>query len=563
MLHNVVVTLDVFPEPTVATVKRLYAHALRCARPDCTRPLYNQDNDTGEWILNSRIAHIHARRRGGPRWMEMTAEQNRADTNLLLLCIEHSYDVDERPDAFPPDLLRDWKQAQLDEYVAVARGWPLTDVDAGRVLQASSVSLEREHAGAVVAVARAAERFTLAARQAREGPAAAAAAWRSVYEQARRSFQGWDEDGNAVHAEPSRFENDRGRAVLSAALRAAAELLAPLANDVKVELAAARASRPTTNRWTDWVARAVDAVLAASSTWPAPPQLNDDDRLETSLREVSKAVDALSAAWRGDRTEQPPAAPHTPPADTVAEDPVSAHRALLDRARPFHRVDHRPYDQDLRAQLGSAAEQAATLPPVASALGIGLSTTCALAAAVAGNAPEDVLIALADQDAARRPLSAAVHLLGETVRYAHRRGFTERATWAQGRLLDLWESVDLTCVSTYDADDANGRHVFAYGALVTTPDRVRQRLEQALTSTPEILLPFIGYCASWYENIDFATHRTRAIHRRYSDLPAWFPTSSIVATAAAAAVLPAAPTGVADPDGAESLLAQLLQLAAE
>jgi len=126
-------------------VKRLCARAFRCARPDCSRPLYKQDNDTGDLALNSRVAHIHARRPGGPRWIEMPAEDNRADANLLLLCIEHSYEVDELPDLYPAELLREWKQAQLDEHGQAQRGWPLTDADAGRVLEASSRAAEHHH----------------------------------------------------------------------------------------------------------------------------------------------------------------------------------------------------------------------------------------------------------------------------------------------------------------------------------------------------------------------------------------------------------------------------------
>jgi len=72
--HNDRVADGAHPEPSAGSVKALYARAFRCARPDCQRPLYKQDNETGDLVLSSRVAHIHARRRGGPRWIEMTAE---------------------------------------------------------------------------------------------------------------------------------------------------------------------------------------------------------------------------------------------------------------------------------------------------------------------------------------------------------------------------------------------------------------------------------------------------------------------------------------------------------
>ncbi|SMC95001.1 hypothetical protein SAMN05660733_02854 [Lentzea albidocapillata] len=68
----------------------------RCAKPDCSKPLYRMNNETGETILNGRVAHIHPRRRGGPRWKdEMTAEDNRSADNLLLLCEEHAFEIDD------------------------------------------------------------------------------------------------------------------------------------------------------------------------------------------------------------------------------------------------------------------------------------------------------------------------------------------------------------------------------------------------------------------------------------------------------------------------------------
>ena len=439
--HNGRVTASAHPEPTPATVKRLYARAFRCARPDCSRPLYKQDNDTGDLALNSRVAHIHARRPGGPRWIEMSAEDNRADANLLLLCIEHSYEVDELPDLYPAELLREWKQAQLDEHEQAQRGWPLTDADAGRVLEASSRAVEHHHAGAVLGAVRAAERLALAARGARRGPAARAAAWRAARARARNAFTAWDQDGNALYAEPSRHETEQHKAALLAALEDAFEALAPLADEAKVELAAVRASRPAVEPWSAWASRAVDEVIAASSTWPGPPGLEDDDRLDGALSGLAEATDALTAAWRGDPAAPPPPEPDPGP-PPVLRDPLQDHRALLERARPYARVDHRPYDAALRAELAAAAEQAAGIPPVPSALAVGLSATCRLAAAVAGNADDDELAALAEQDARRRPLSAAVLLLAEAARAAEDRGRAVPQEQAEAALAALWDSVD-------------------------------------------------------------------------------------------------------------------------
>ncbi|UZE19925.1 hypothetical protein LOY70_10090 [Pseudomonas sp. B21-054] len=127
--------------PTQATVKELYANAFRCAYPSCQRPLYKVDSETGERFLNSNVAHICARSEGGERWdADMTEEENRSIRNLLILCLEHAWEVDRpnRVDVFPPNLLRTWKQEQLKEFDAIGgQGWMLTSEMASEALRAS------------------------------------------------------------------------------------------------------------------------------------------------------------------------------------------------------------------------------------------------------------------------------------------------------------------------------------------------------------------------------------------------------------------------------------------
>lgn len=127
--------------PSQATVKALYANAFRCAYPSCRRPLYKVDPETGERSLKSNVAHICARSEGGERWDEnMTEEENRSSSNLLILCLEHAWEVDQpnRAAAFPPDLLKAWKQEQLNEFDAIGgQGWILNSEMADEALNAS------------------------------------------------------------------------------------------------------------------------------------------------------------------------------------------------------------------------------------------------------------------------------------------------------------------------------------------------------------------------------------------------------------------------------------------
>ena len=129
------------PGPTPATAKLLYGTAYRCAYKNCPRPLYRVDEQTGVRTLNSRICHIHARRENGPRWNPtQTAEDNRSEQNLVLMCLEHASAIDDPAleDNFPAELLREWKKEQLEEFEKLAQSWALSADMADEVIRASS-----------------------------------------------------------------------------------------------------------------------------------------------------------------------------------------------------------------------------------------------------------------------------------------------------------------------------------------------------------------------------------------------------------------------------------------
>ena len=210
-------TVSAYPLPKPSTVRELYASAFRCAHPDCNRPLYKVSDENGDRVLNSRVAHIHARRKGGPRWVDMPAEENRAFDNLILLCIEHSYEVDENPDPYPADLLREWKARQVAEYEQIRRNWPINDDEATEVLVASE-SLDTLHAASTVELVRRVEALRLAAERTRSGVRAWAGRWQQLRERTRSSYNMWDEDGNPVYLEPSVAEARPMREGISNAL---------------------------------------------------------------------------------------------------------------------------------------------------------------------------------------------------------------------------------------------------------------------------------------------------------------------------------------------------------
>lgn len=131
------------PEPTASTAKELYANALLCGFPSCTERLFKSTPGQAKRSLNSRIAHICARRENGPRWdPSMTPTESRSAENLILLCLDHAnvIDLPENVGRYPADLLRQWKAKQLASYDAAVGGYVLSDDEVEEVLRVSNTT---------------------------------------------------------------------------------------------------------------------------------------------------------------------------------------------------------------------------------------------------------------------------------------------------------------------------------------------------------------------------------------------------------------------------------------
>lgn len=99
-----------------------------CYFPDCATPVIVSVG--GVPIVNVHISHIRGGSAGSPRYDPKMTDQERASfDNLLLLCKPHHDLVDTiDPDAFPIDLLKEWKATREGEgLVALRRLGDLTE----------------------------------------------------------------------------------------------------------------------------------------------------------------------------------------------------------------------------------------------------------------------------------------------------------------------------------------------------------------------------------------------------------------------------------------------------
>jgi len=260
--HNWCMPSDESPPVTASTIRSLYGAAYRCAHPDCRRPLYNVDGESGDRILNSRVAHIHARRRGGPRWIEMPPEENRDFDNLLLLCTQHSYEIDDFPDRFPAEMLREWKAAQILEYDQI-HNWPLTDTEAEEVRTLS----EGEPVWSTLELVRQVAAVRLTAQRNRTATRTVVTSWQDLRKRTQARFPGWDDEGNDVVVEPATVEVEPIKRRIVATLAVAAEELTPKVEAARVELAAARAAHPQLQPWCDDLGRHLIGLQEVAAEW--------------------------------------------------------------------------------------------------------------------------------------------------------------------------------------------------------------------------------------------------------------------------------------------------------
>ena len=488
--------------------------------------MYRLSDDTGYRVLNSRVAHIHARRKGGPRWLDMPADENRAFDNLVLLCVEHSYEVDTTPNLFSANMLREWKAAQIAEYDRLQRSWPISDEEVTEVLVASE-SFDALHAPSTVELVRRAEALRLVAERTRGLIRSWARRWQQVTEQTRRSFNMWDDDGNPVYVEPSETEVRPMREGIKSALTSALDEVGPAAETARIELAAVRATRTQVAPWCDALDRAITEVTNTASTWTGGSDPASDTAFDNALVGLKQSVSDLVRASRGEQVE----VPEPPPAvsESGDGDPLAEHRELLDEARPFHRVGHRPYAPELRERVAEATGQAAAIPPTAHLLAIGLDTTAALAGAVAGNATEDEQLELVERDRQRLPICAAAALLQETTR--HDDGRNAPAEAARENLCRLWSETDWASAASWAGNDVNGQSMMYAFARVTSDEEVRDQLAHVLENRPELLEPIVVSCASWVEHLDSRTWNLTGFGRTYRELPPWLPIEPIRARA--------------------------------
>lgn len=233
------------------------------------------NDDTGEWLLNSSVAHIHARSEGGPRWdPEMSAAENQNTSNLLPLCNDHAAEIDDTPEHYPADLLREWKQEQLQEYRNLNRSWLVNDEQVDEIAAASfdprQAGIAHVGAGAVISTVRYVGLMVETARSRRRQASEVVYAWNAARDRATRMTPVFDQNGERLRVEPPRIETNPIREALLNSLNKAEAALDDQVVPLVAELHAVQAASPKLGPWCVWVEQAARQLTHAVGRWENP-----------------------------------------------------------------------------------------------------------------------------------------------------------------------------------------------------------------------------------------------------------------------------------------------------
>ena len=463
----------------------------------------------------------------------MSEDDNRSPANLMPLCFEHAWEIDQAEDTYPADLLREWKAAQLEECRQLQKSWSLTDAEVSEVSRVSFDSLEHSYtsAAANIVMQTITEVGVLIeqSRTARRGPAAIAQEWRDRQVRANSSTFIYNaETGHRAEIQLSRTEVRGLTERLQDSLARAVVSLEPQCGKVKGLLLAVSVDTQL-EPWCEWVESAVDQLLSSSSRWPAAGA-EDDSQVLDSIDSLRRASVALGQKARGLEPAPPPkprAAVEAATSESESDRRFREHNELLEKARPWARVDHLPFDAALYDELILDLEFAVALPSVPSLLASDFDATARLAARVAKNAEAHQIDELLK--AARRltPVAAAGSLLWNIHRVAEKFEQADVSASALDLLTDVLREEDWISTGKWADNGCQVRTVLNLSDHLLGTEHVHQVLRNALARDPSIAPAIVVGIAQWAESRDFDTFEVVGVTCRIENLPVWLPSDEL------------------------------------
>ena len=92
----------------------------KCSNPNCRKETKGPHSDPRKSVSIGVAAHITAASEGGPRYdPNMSSEERRSIENGIWLCSTCAKMIDSDADAYPAELLHEWKKVAEDEQIRI------------------------------------------------------------------------------------------------------------------------------------------------------------------------------------------------------------------------------------------------------------------------------------------------------------------------------------------------------------------------------------------------------------------------------------------------------------
>jgi hypothetical protein len=127
---------DNFPAAAIELLAKRVG--VRCSNPGCRRPTSGPRTDSAKVVNIGVAAHITAAAVGGPRYDAKLSEAERSHLNNgIWLCQNCAKLIDNDPQHFYVELLREWKSRSETQALAALSGEPSAERDIAAGAEAS------------------------------------------------------------------------------------------------------------------------------------------------------------------------------------------------------------------------------------------------------------------------------------------------------------------------------------------------------------------------------------------------------------------------------------------
>lgn len=491
-------------DPTPATVKALYGSASVCGEPNCEQPLYKTRPDRTAAFRNSTVAHINAATPNGPRpCTPFDCDYVRSFENLILLCHEHSNEIDQFPDDYPVELLKEWKAQQLEQGKGSDETFQITDAQVAEIL-GQEIGARPVWLVEASQLARTGAEMKHEIEHAMKYVTAAADRWDQKRQKIENRVIGWDpKTGESVRTVVSHRDKAEGEKPIIEALNGAVKEAEPKVHSVRIAAdGMAAALGDICDPFKDELEWCLKFVEKEISRYPS--------QYDDALQQSQTAINHLCALARGENVEPPPKRDkdeQPKPEPTQTEQYLAKLNEvvndLAERSAPFSRVKTRPYDNQLAEEILEVVPTLAEFPEVMQHETyplLKLSSVVGRLAAISRNATQEQFSELVEK--MPESYAARIRILRRLWQVAHEDGNETRVELLEAAIKSECQD-GLDRFDTPEFWSENFEHTIPIlHVMKHFKIDYQTKIENVIATNPNVSLVIIPSLGSWEMNLD-------------------------------------------------------------